>query len=51
MVHHGMYLTPYYTSTVESVVALLKDRPRRAKLMVAGDININLEEPEGDWRE
>ena len=32
----GCYLAPYYTSTVESVVAALKELPRGAELMVAG---------------
>ena len=28
----------------------LKERPRGAELLVSGDFNINLEEPEGDRR-
>ena len=39
------------TSTIESVVAELKECPQGADLMVAGDLNFNLAEPEGDWRE
>ena len=36
---------------MESVIAALKERPRGAKLLVAGDFNVNLEDPEGDHRE
>ena len=46
----GYYLAPDNTLTIESVVAALKDRPRGAELMVAGDFNSNLAEPEGDQR-
>ena len=46
----GCYLNPDDNSTIESVVAALKERPRGAKLMVAGDFNVNLAEPEGDRR-
>ena len=46
----GCYLAPDDTSTIDSVVAALKERPRGAKLMVAGELNINLAEPEGDQR-
>ena len=45
------YLAPDNTSTIESVVAALKERPRGAKLLLAGYFNVNLEEPEGDQRE
>ena len=44
------YLAPDDTSTIESVVAVIKERPRGAKLLVAGDFNVNLVEPEGDHR-
>ena len=44
------YLTPNDTSTIESVVAVLKERPRGAELLVEGDCNVNLVEPEGDQR-
>ena len=47
----GCYLSPDETSTIESVVAALKERPCGAKLLVAGDFNVKLSEPEGDWRE
>ena len=46
----GCYLDPDDTSTIENVVAALKDRPRGAKLLVVGDFNVNLAEPEGDQR-
>ena len=36
--------------TIESVVVALKELPRGAKLLVAGDFNVNLVEPEGDRR-
>ena len=44
------YLALDETSTIESDVAALKERPRGAELLVAGDFNINLSEPESDWR-
>ena len=47
----GCYLSPDDTSTIESVVAALKERPWGAELLVAGDLNINMEDPEVDWRE
>ena len=40
------YLAPDGTLTTEIVVAALKERPRGAKLLVVGDFNINLAEPE-----
>ena len=46
----GCYLAPDDTLTIESVVAALKERPVGAKLLVAGDFNANLAEPEGDRR-
>ena len=36
--------------TIESVVAALKERPRGAKLLVAGDFNVNLAKPEVNRR-
>ena len=47
----GCYLAPDDTSTIESVVAALKERPRGAKLLVVGYFNVNLAEPEGGRRE
>ena len=46
----GCYLAPDSTLTLESAVAALKERPRGIKLLVAGDFNINLLDPEGDRR-
>ena len=36
---------------IDIVVEALKERPRGSELMVAGDLNINLEDPEEVWRE
>ena len=47
----GCYLAPNNISTIESVVAALKECPRGAELLVAGDFNVNLADPEGDRRE
>ena len=47
----GCYLAPENTSTLESVIAELKERPRGTTLLVAGDLNIKLADPEGYWRE
>ena len=46
----GGYLAPVNTSKIESVVAALKERPRGAELLAAGEFNVNLSEPEGDRR-
>ena len=46
----GCYLAPDDTSTIESVVAALKDRPKGTALVVTGDLNTELEEPENDRR-
>ena len=46
----GFYLAPDDTLTIESVVATLKERPRGVEMLVTGDFNINLVEPEGDLR-
>ena len=46
----GCYLAPDNTLTIESVVAALNERPRGAELLVAGDFNVNLLEPEGNRR-
>ena len=37
--------------TIERVVEALRERPKVADLLVAGDLNINFAEPEGDQRE
>ena len=47
----GCYLSPEGTSTIESVIAALKERPRGLGLVVTGDFNANLENPEGDQSE
>ena len=36
--------------TIDNIVAVLKERPQGAKLLVAGDFNVELADPEGDWR-
>ena len=46
----GCYLAPEDTLTTEIVVATLKERPRGTELLVAGDFNVKLSEPEGDQR-
>ena len=46
----GCYLAPNDTSTIESVDAALKDRPKGTTLVVAGDLNMVLEDPENDQR-
>ena len=43
----GCYLAPDDTSTIERVVKVLKERPKGTELLVAGDFNANLAEPEG----
>ena len=44
------YLAPDNTSTIESVVAALRDRPKGTTLVVAGDLNTDLEDSENDPR-
>ena len=46
----GCYLAPDDTSTIESVVAALKEQPWGAILLVARDLNTTLIEPENDQR-
>ena len=46
----GCYLAPDDTLTIERFIAALKERPRGAELLVAGESNENLAEPEGDRR-
>ena len=43
----GCYFAPDDSSTIESVVAALKERPRGSKLLVTGYFNANLTDPEG----
>ena len=47
----GCYLAPNDTSTIERVVEALGEGPKGAELMVAGDMNVNLAEPEDDRRD
>ena len=44
----GCYLAPNDTSTIDRIVEALRDRPKGAEMLVAGDINTNLTAPEGD---
>ena len=46
----GCYLVPDDTSTIERVVAALKERPKGTALLVAGDLNTALDDPEHDRR-
>ena len=46
----GCYLAPDNTSTIETVVEAIRERPKGAELMVAGDFNINLAATEGYQR-
>ena len=50
MVHHRVLTRPYGTLAKEFFVTALRERPRGAKLLVAGDLNIKLSEPQGYWR-
>ena len=45
------YFSPNDTSTIERVVEALREHPKGAELLVAGDLNINFAAPEGDRRE
>ena len=44
------YLAPDDTSTIERVVAALRDRPKGTALVVVGDLNTDLEDSEKDRR-
>ena len=46
----GCYLAPDDTSTIESVVAALKERPQGTALLVARDLNTTLTDMENDRR-
>ena len=46
----GCYLAPNDTSTIERVVTALRDRPKHTALVVAGDLNTDLEDAENDQR-
>ena len=44
------YLAPDDTSTIDIIVAALKERPRGTALLVVGDLNTTLTDPENDRR-
>ena len=44
------YLAPNNTSTIERGVVALKDRPKGTALVVAGDLNMELEDSDNDRR-
>ena len=44
------YLALDDTSTIERVVAAIKDSPKGTTLVVVGDLNTELEDPENDQR-
>ena len=46
----GVYLAPEDTTTMERVSKAIRIKPRGAELLVAGDFNVDLASPEGDWR-
>ena len=46
----GYYLAPDDTSVIECVVTALGDRPKGTALVVAGDLNTDLEDAESDRR-
>ena len=46
----GCYLAPDDTETIECVVTALGDRPKGTTLIVAGDLNTDLEESESNRR-
>ena len=43
----GCYIDPINASNIESVSAVIRDQPYGADLLVAGNLNSNLAEPEG----
>ena len=46
----GVYIAPEDTTTMERVVEAIRRNPRGAELVVAGDFNVDIAAPEGDWR-
>ena len=46
----GVNLSPEDTTTMERVSKEIRSKPMGAELLVAGDFNVNLTSPEGDWR-
>ena len=47
----GCYLDPDDTSTIEDIVAAIRQCPQGAALLVVGDFNTNLADPEGQARD
>ena len=45
------YFTTNKTLTIESFITGLKECPQGAELLEAGDLNANLADPEGEWRD
>ena len=43
----GCYLVPNDTSRIDIVFAALNEHPRGSELLVAGELNANLDNPEG----
>ena len=43
----GCYISPIDASTIEVVAAAIRDKPYGAELLMSGDLNANLAEPEG----
>ena len=46
----GVYLAPEDTTMMERVSKAIRSRSRGAELLVAGDFNVDLASPQGDWR-
>ena len=46
----GCYLTPYDASTINNIVTAIRQSPRRNELLMAGDFNVNLDGPMGNYR-
>ena len=42
-----LYISPIDASTIEDVAAAIRDRPYGDKILVDGNLNANLEKPEG----
>ena len=46
----GVYIAPEDTTTMDWVVEAIRRKPRGAELLVAGDFNVDIAAPEGNWR-
>ena len=46
----GVYIAPDDTTTMKRVVEAIRRKPRGADLLVAGNFNVDIAAPEGDWR-